>query len=88
MLVLREVTERPELIEAGGGFLVGTSPEKIEAEANRLLDDPAHRAQVGRPRSLFGDGRAAVRIAARLSGEAVRPWAPTPEAPAAVPAAR
>jgi UDP-N-acetylglucosamine 2-epimerase len=86
VLVLREVTERPELIEAGAGILVGTSPERIEAEASRLLDDPAHRAAMGRPRSIFGDGRAAVRIAARLCGEAVRPWAPASEAPA-VPAA-
>ncbi len=85
VLVLRDVTERPELIEAGGGLLVGTNPERIEAEAGRLLNDPAHRTAMGRPRALFGDGRAAVRIAARLAGEAVRPWAPTPDA-APVPA--
>lgn len=76
VLVLREVTERPELIEAGAGILVGTSPEKIQAEAGRLLADPAARAAVGRPRALFGDGRAAVRIVAHLAGEAVRPWVP------------
>ena len=87
VLVLRDVTERPELIEAGGGILTGTNPERIEAEASRLLDDAAHRASVGRPRALFGDGRAAVRIAARLAGEAVRPWAPAPDAvPASAPA--
>lgn len=80
VLVLREVTERPELIEAGGGVLVGTNPEKIAAEASRLLDDPAHRAGMGRPRALFGDGRASVRIVARLAGEAVRAWTPTPDA--------
>jgi UDP-N-acetylglucosamine 2-epimerase (hydrolysing) len=88
VLVLREVTERPELLEAGGGLLVGTNPERIEAEAARLLDDAAHRAAMGRPRALFGDGRAAVRIAARLAGEAVRPWAPAPDqAPLAPPPA-
>jgi len=78
VLVLRDVTERPELIEAGAGILVGTDPARIVAEASRLLDDPAHRAAVGRPRGLFGDGRAALRIAARLAGEAVHPWAPAP----------
>jgi UDP-N-acetylglucosamine 2-epimerase len=82
VLVLRDVTERPELIEAGGGLLVGTNPERIAAEAGRLLDDRAHRGAVGRPRSLFGDGRAGVRIVARLAGEAVRPWSPSVEAPA------
>jgi UDP-N-acetylglucosamine 2-epimerase (hydrolysing) len=80
VLVLRDVTERPELIEAGGGILVGTNAERIAAEANRLLDDAAHRATVGRPRALFGDGRAAVRITARLAGEAVKPWSPMPAA--------
>jgi UDP-N-acetylglucosamine 2-epimerase (hydrolysing) len=80
VLVLRDVTERPELIAAGAGALVGTKPERIQAEATRLLEDPAHRASVSRPRSIFGDGRAAVRIAARLAGEAVRPWTPAPDA--------
>jgi UDP-N-acetylglucosamine 2-epimerase len=80
VLVLRDVTERPELVEAGAGVLVGTNPARIEAEASRLLDDPAHRAAMGRPRSLFGDGRAAVRVAARLAGEAVQPWKPAPDA--------
>src|SRR5262249_24838418 len=79
VLVLREVTERPELLDAAAGILVGPNPERIAAEANHRPDDPAHRASIGRPRALFGDGRAAVRIAARLAGEAVRPWAPAPD---------
>lgn len=83
VLVLRDVTERPELLAAGAGLLVGTKPERIQAEANRLLDDPAARAEMGRPRALFGDGRAGMRIAARLVGEAVRPWSPAPQAPPA-----
>jgi UDP-N-acetylglucosamine 2-epimerase (hydrolysing) len=82
VLVLREVTERPELVDAGGGLLVGTDPQRISDEAHRLLDDPERRLAFGRPRSLFGDGRAGVRIVARLAGEAVRPWAPSPDAPA------
>ena len=88
VLVLRDVTERPELIAAGAGLLVGTNAARIEREAGRLLDDPAHRAAMGRPRALFGDGRAATRIAARLAGEAVRPWFPTDEAPGATAVAR
>jgi UDP-N-acetylglucosamine 2-epimerase len=86
VLVLRDVTERPELVAAGAGVLVGTKPERIEAEASRLLDDPAAREAMGRPRALFGDGRAGVRIAARLAGEAVRPWVPTPDAAPVAPA--
>ncbi len=83
VLVLRDVTERPELIEAGAGILVGTNAAKIEFEATRLLSDAAHRRAMGRPRALFGDGRAATRIAARLSGEAVRAWVPSNDAPGA-----
>ena len=84
VLVLREVTERPELIEEGAGLLVGTDRERIEREVTRLLADPAARAAMGRPRALFGDGRASRRIAAHLAGEAVAPW--RPEAHAALPA--
>ena len=63
VLVLREVTERPELIEAGWGELVGTDWETIVGAASRLL---AGSAEVGRSPSAenpFGDGRAGERIA-------------------------
>lgn len=83
VLVLREVTERPELIDAGAGLLVGTDAAAIERETTRLLRDPVHRARMATPRAIFGDGRAAMRIAARLAGEAVRDWAPTLEQPGA-----
>ena len=76
LLVLREVTERPELIEAGAGLLVGTDRDRIVAEGARLLDDPDARARFGVPRSLFGDGHAAERIASDLAGEAPAPWRP------------
>lgn len=76
VLVLREVTERPELIEAGAGRLVGTDRDRIVEAASRLLEDPAERAAMGRPRFLFGDGRAAERIASALAGERPGPWMP------------
>ena len=77
VLVLREVTERPEVVSAGAGLLVGTDEERIRAEATRLLTDADARAAMGTPRFLFGDGHAAERIAARLAGESVLPWAPS-----------
>jgi UDP-N-acetylglucosamine 2-epimerase (non-hydrolysing) len=80
VLVLREVTERPELVEAGAGVLVGTDRARIEHEASRLLDDPAARRAMGRPRLLFGDGRAGERIARVLAGEPHEDWRPTPRA--------
>lgn len=63
VLVLRRVTERPEALAAGSAVLVGTDPEAIVRETARLLDDPAAYADRAVPRTLFGDGRAAGRIA-------------------------
>ena len=78
VLVLREVTERPEGVEAGVARLVGTDPERIVAEANRLLDDPEAYAAMARPVNPYGDGHAAERIAAALlgGGEKREEWSP------------
>lgn len=65
-LVLRETTERPEGIEAGVARLVGTSRERIVAEASRLLADPAEHARMAVRANPYGDGRAAARIVAIL----------------------
>lgn len=62
VLVLREVTERPEAMELGVAKLVGTDPETIVAEAARLLEDSAHYQAMARGGSPYGDGRAAQRI--------------------------
>lgn len=62
VLVLRDKTERPEALEAGTARLVGTDPQRIVAEASRLLeDDRAHQAMAA-VENPFGDGRAAERI--------------------------
>ena len=63
LLVLRDTTERPEVIEAGCAKLVGTDETRIVEEASRLLGDPtAYAAMTGR-QNPFGDGRASQRIA-------------------------
>lgn len=61
-LVLREVTERPEGVDAGVLKLVGSDPELIVREAAHLLDDADAYAEMSRVTSLFGDGKAAGRI--------------------------
>jgi len=61
-LVMREVTERPEAVEAGVVKLVGTDTGTIVAEASRLLTDPAAYAEMARASNPFGDGHAAERI--------------------------
>ncbi|MDB5809602.1 MAG: UDP-N-acetylglucosamine 2-epimerase [Betaproteobacteria bacterium] len=62
VLVLREVTERPEAVELGVAKVVGTSRETIVGEVTRLLRDDAAYARMARGGSPYGDGRAAARI--------------------------
>lgn len=67
VLVMRETTERPEGVEAGTARLVGTQADRIVAEAERLLDDPAAYAAMARAHNPFGDGRSAARIVELLA---------------------
>jgi UDP-N-acetylglucosamine 2-epimerase (non-hydrolysing) len=62
MLILRGVTERPEVIDAGAGILVGTNRETIVQETSRLLDDDAAYDAMAHARNPFGDGHASERI--------------------------
>lgn len=62
VLILRDVSERPEAITAGTGMLVGTDPARILAEAARLLDDEAYRASFAERGMPFGDGTASLKI--------------------------
>jgi len=73
VLVLREVTERPEGVEAGTLKLAGTDTGVIIHEATRLLDDPSAYAAMAKAVNPFGDGHAAERIVATL--QAHRPHA-------------
>lgn len=63
VLVLRETTERKEILEQGNGFLVGTNPEKIVEKARLLLTDKNHyktKSQISQP---YGKGEASKIIA-------------------------
>ena len=62
VLVLREVTERIEGIEAGTALLVGTSPDRIEKEAARLLTDPAAYQSMAASKNPYGDGSASQQV--------------------------
>jgi UDP-N-acetylglucosamine 2-epimerase (non-hydrolysing) len=74
VLVMREVTERMEAVQAGTVKLVGTDEEAIVAETTRLLDDgAAYQAMtgIGNP---YGDGLAAGRIAKFLQASPRSLW--------------
>ncbi len=66
VLVTRATTERPEGVAAGTAKLVGTDPERILAEAGRLLDDPAAYRAMSRAHNPYGDGQASGRIVQAL----------------------
>ena len=62
VLVMRNVTERPEGIEAGVVKLVGTNKDRIVAETQGLLDDREAYEEMARASNPYGDGKAAERI--------------------------
>lgn len=74
VFVMRNVTERPEAVEAGVVKLVGTSRSRIFREVGSVLMDNAAYERMSRRQNPYGDGRAAERIAGILAGRAVEEW--------------
>lgn len=72
VLVMRELTERPEAVEAGTARLVGNRYEGILREAERLLTDDAAFKNMCASQNPYGDGNAAQRIADHLEQIASR----------------
>jgi UDP-N-acetylglucosamine 2-epimerase (non-hydrolysing) len=66
VIILRQVTERTEAVDAGVAMLVGTDPEKIKDAASLVLTNPDARASMVNATNPFGDGKAAERIVASL----------------------
>ncbi len=62
VLVMREVTERTEGIEAGTAKLVGTNREKIAEEVSLLLEDKDEYRKMSKAVNPYGDGKASERI--------------------------
>jgi UDP-N-acetylglucosamine 2-epimerase len=69
VLVMRDVTERPEALSTGAVKLVGTDPKFMLEQVDLLLDDDEHYQRCGRPVFPYGDGTAAVRIVDFLKKE-------------------
>ena len=67
VLVMRDVTERPEAVETGVASLVGTDVEVITREVGRLLDDENYYASRARAVFPYGDGTAGEKIAASVA---------------------
>lgn len=62
VLIIREVTERPEAVQEGGNRIVGTESSNIVNEASRLLKDRQAYEKMIMAKNPFGDGLASKRI--------------------------
>lgn len=58
VLVMRNVTERPEAVQAGTVELVGSERKRIVAGVARLLEDEEHYRSMSRAHNPYGDGHA------------------------------
>lgn len=67
VLILRDTTERPEVVEAGCAKLVGTNTDRILAGVRELFENAGTYEKMASVRNPFGDGRAGQKIAALLS---------------------
>ena len=67
-LVLRDVTERPEGVEAGILKIVGTETDKIVKESKTILSNADVHAAMAKAANPYGDGKAAQKIVSFLSG--------------------
>jgi UDP-N-acetylglucosamine 2-epimerase (non-hydrolysing) len=68
VLVMREVTERPEAVTAGTVRLVGANCERIIANVSELLSNSNSYAEMSKAHNPYGDGKACERIVAALAG--------------------
>lgn len=66
VLVMRDVTERPEGVSAGVVRVVGTNRQRIVEGVVRLLDDKEVYKRMANGVNPFGDGKASRRIVAAL----------------------
>lgn len=68
VLVMRDVTERPEAVDAGTVILVGANRERIVANVSELLENDATYKRMSRAHNPYGDGKACERIIDVLRG--------------------
>lgn len=72
VLVMRDVTERPEAVEAGTVRLVGTDSQKIIDNVEQVLLDEQVYSAMSKAHNPYGDGKAAQRIVDAINGLAAR----------------
>lgn len=62
LILMRDETERPEVVLSGNCLMTGASRDKIIGAAQLLLNDNAHHSRMSKTCLPYGDGKAAGRI--------------------------
>jgi UDP-N-acetylglucosamine 2-epimerase (non-hydrolysing) len=62
VIILRQVTERPEAVAAGVAALAGTDARAVVGLASRLMEDGPFYDSMAKGSGIYGDGRASFRI--------------------------
>ena len=88
VLVLRDVTERPEAVAAGTVELVGTGTVRIVNAVNELFDNVKKYDAVAQANNPYGDGLACERVIAALTGNKVSEFKPLAVMPARIDVAK
>lgn len=84
VLVVREVTERPEGVAAGTSWLVGVEESAVHGAVVALASEEDRYLRMARAVSPYGDGRASARVVSsirRLAGLGASPVSPLPDRP-------
>jgi len=72
VLVMRDTTERPEVVDAGSVKLVGTQKKTIVLEANKLIQDKDIYSKMSKAHNPYGNGNAADKIIRVLSEKNIK----------------
>ena len=62
VLVMRDITERPEAVKAGTVKLVGAERKQIVDGVSMLIEDREHYSKMSRAHNPYGDGKACDRV--------------------------
>jgi UDP-N-acetylglucosamine 2-epimerase (non-hydrolysing) len=62
VLVMRDITERMEGVDAGTAILVGADKEKIKRETERLLSDSVYYSKIAMATNPYGDGTTSEKV--------------------------
>ena len=67
LVIVRDFTERPEILKLGGGVLAKRNKEDIFNKVKKILDNKNLYKKMSKIKNPYGDGKASIRIIKQLS---------------------